>query len=277
MPRFAANVSLLFTEVPFLDRFAAAGEAGFSGVECQFPYHHDSNEVADKIAMASVTLALFNAPPGDFAAGERGLAALPGRESEFKESLEVALNYAEMTDCVRLHVMAGCITEDNRHAAMDTYLANLAVAADMALAAGVLLLIEPISMPGYFLTKPDQAVEVIRRLDHKNLALQYDLHHAQRTQGNLGEFLENNLPLIGHVQVAGVPGRHEPDQLGEINWHFIFDMLDAHGYDGWVGAEYNPRAGTLPGLGWARDWGIGSGAKPNPGKATPAKTKPASK
>ncbi len=261
MPRFAANVSLLFTEVPFLDRFAAAAEAGFSGVECQFPYHIDSNEVADRIAMAGVTFAMFNAPPGDYAAGERGLAALAGRESEFRDSVEVALNYADMTDCTRLHVMAGCITEDQREAALDTYLDNLVVAADMTLAAGVQLLIEPISMPGYFLNLPDQAAEIIRLIDHQNIALQYDLHHAQRTQGNLGEFLENNLPLIGHVQVAGVSGRHEPDKLGEVNWHFIFDMLDAHGYDGWVGAEYTPRAGTLQGLSWAQDWGIGAGAK----------------
>jgi len=261
MPRFSANVSMLFTEVPFLDRFAAAAEAGFQGVECQFPYHVDSNEVADKIAMAGVTLALFNAPPGDFANGERGLAALPGREQEFRESIEVALNYADMTECTRLHVMAGCITEDQRSAAMDAYLDNLSAAADMTQAAGVTLTIEPISMPGYFLTRPDQAVDVIRRLEHKNVALQFDFHHAQRTQGNLVEFVENNFHLIGHIQVAGVPGRHEPDKLGEINWSFIFDMLDAHGYDGWVGAEYTPRAGTLAGLSWAKDWGIGPNAK----------------
>lgn len=261
MPRFSANVSTLFTEVPFLDRFAAAADVGFQGVECQFPYHLDSNEVADKIAMAGVTFVLFNAPPGDFATGERGLAALPGRTAEFRESMEVALNYADMTDCTRLHVMAGCITEDQRSAAMDTYLENLTVAADLAQAAGVQVLIEPISMPGYFLTWPDQAVDVLRRVDHKNLRLQYDLHHAQRTQGNLGEFLENHLHMIGHVQVAGVPGRHEPDRLGEINWHFIFDLLDAHGYDGWVGAEYNPRGGTLQGLSWATDWGISAAAK----------------
>jgi hydroxypyruvate isomerase len=261
MPRFSANVSMLFTEVPFIDRFAAAADAGFSGVECQFPYHVDSNEVADKIAMAGVTFAMFNAPPGDYGAGERGLAALPGRETEFRDSLEVAINYADMTECTRLHVMAGCITEDQRSAAMDTYLSNLAHAAEVTQAAGIQLLIEPIFMPGYFLSRPDQALDVIRRVDHANLALQYDLHHAQRTQGNLGEFLENNLPSIGHVQVAGVPGRHEPDKLGEINWSFIFDMLDAHGYDGWVGAEYTPRSGTLQGLGWARDWGIGAGAK----------------
>lgn len=257
MPRFSANVSMLFTEVPFLDRFSAAADAGFAGVECQFPYHLDSNEVADKVAMAGVPFVLFNAPPGDYAAGERGLAALPGREAEFRESVEVALNYADMTDCTRIHVMAGCITEDQRTAATDTYLENLQAAADLTQAAGVQLLIEPISMPGYFLTRPDQALDIIRRVDHKNLALQYDLHHAQRTQGNLGEFLENNLGLIGHLQVAGVPGRHEPDRLGEINWHFIFDLLDAHGYDGWVGAEYNPRAGTVQGLSWAADWGIG--------------------
>lgn len=261
MPRFAANVSLLFTEVPFLDRFVAAADAGFSGVECQFPYHHDSNDVADKIAMAGVTLALFNAPPGDYAAGERGLAAMPGRESEFRESVEVALNYADMTECTRLHIMAGCISEDHRNRAMDTYLGNLAEAADMAQAAGVQILIEPLSMPGYFLTHPDQALDILRRVEHKNLALQYDFHHAQRMQGNLAEFFENNFSAIGHVQVAGVPGRHEPDKLGEINWSFIFDTLDAHGYDGWVGAEYNPRGGTLAGLGWARDWGIGVDAK----------------
>ncbi len=274
MPRFSANVSMLFTEVPFPERFAAAAQAGFSGVECQFPYHHDSNEIADKLAMAGVTLAVFNAPPGDYAAGERGLAALPGRESEFQESIEVALAYADMTECTRLHVMAGCITEDQRDDAFDTYLSNLETAAEMTRAAGVQLLIEPISsMPGYFLTRPEQAVEVLRVLDHKNLAIQYDLHHAQRTQGNLGEFLENNLHNVGHVQVAGVPGRHEPDQMGEINWHFIFDLLDAHGYDGWVGAEYTPRGNTVQGLGWAKDWGIGVGAKAKPSSASGKKTK----
>jgi hydroxypyruvate isomerase len=261
MPRFSANLSMLFTELPFIDRFAAAAEAGFQGVECQFPYHLDSNEVADKIAMAGVTFALFNAPPGNFAAGERGLAALPGRESEFRESLDVAIEYADMTDCTRLHVMAGCITEDQRDDAIDTYLANIHEAAETTQAAGIQLLIEPLSLPGYFLSRPDQALEIIRHLEHKNIALQYDLYHAQRTQGNLGEFLENNLDVIGHIQVAGVPGRNEPDRLGEINWHFIFDMLDAHGYDGWVGAEYNPRSGTLQGLSWAADWGIGAAAK----------------
>ncbi len=263
MPRFSANVSLLFTEVPFLDRFAAAAEVGFRGVEYQFPYHVDSNEVADRIAMAGVTLTVMNAPPGDYAAGERGLAALPNREKEFRDSIEVALEYADMTECTRLHVMAGCITEDQREAALDTYIENLAWAAGMAQKQGITVLIEPISMPGYFLSQPDDAADMIRHIEHKHLALLYDLHHAQRMSGNLGEFLENNFDIIGHVQVAGVPGRHEPDKLGEINWHFIFDLLDAHGYDGWVGAEYNPRAGTLAGLGWAKDWGIGvKDAKP---------------
>lgn len=261
MPRFSANVSMLFMEVPFLERFAAAAEVGFLGVECQFPYHCDSNEVADRIAMAGVTLALFNAPPGDFAAGERGLAAIPGREAEFRESIEVALAYADMTECTRLHVMAGCISEDQREQALDAYLDNLVAAADMAQAAGVQVLIEPLSLPGYFLSRPDEAVDVIRHLDHKNIALQYDFHHAQRMQGNLAEFFENNMALIGHIQVAGVPGRHEPDKLGEINWTFIFDLLDANGYDGWVGAEYNPRGGTVAGLGWAKDWGIGPKAE----------------
>jgi hydroxypyruvate isomerase len=261
MPRFSANISMLFKEVPFLDRFAAVADAGFAGVECQWPYHHDANDVADRIAMAGLSMVLFNAPPGDYEAGERGLAALPGRESEFKDSLEVALNYAETAECTRLHCLAGCVSEDRRGAAMDTYLSNLTIAAEMGRAVGVQILIEAIVLPGYLLSTPSQALDVIRRVNHPNLGLQYDFHHAQRTQGNLTEFLENNLQHIGHIQMAGVPGRHEPDMLGEINWRFLFDTLDAHGYDGWVGAEYEPRGNTLQGLNWGKDWGIGPAAK----------------
>ncbi len=255
MPRFAANVSLLFTEKPFIERFAAAAQAGFKGVECQFPYHVDAIEVADQLAMAGTPLVLMNAPPGDFAAGERGLAALPGREEEFRDSVEVALNYAETAECPRHHVMAGCIEADET--AMDVYLANLMFAAERGQEVGVQILIEAIVMDNYFLTQPEQAAEVVRHLDHKNLRLQYDLYHAQRSQGNLAEFLEHNLDIIAHIQVAGVPGRNEPDKLGEINWRFIFDLLDAHGYGGWIGAEYTPRGDTLRGLAWAKEWGIG--------------------
>lgn len=261
MPRFSANVSMLFTEVPFLERFVAAANAGFPGVECQFPYLHEANEVADKVAMSGAEIVVINAPPGDWAAGERGIAALPGREQEFKDALEVALNYADIIECPRLHCMAGCITEDKRTKATDTYLANIAYAADQVQQAGLTLLIEPISLPGYFVGCPDHAVELLRQLDRRNIKILYDVHHAQRTQGNIAEFLEKHLDLIGHVQVSGVPGRNEPDKLGEINWPYLFDMLDSHGYDGWIGAEYNPRASTLAGLVWGADWGIGEGAK----------------
>jgi hydroxypyruvate isomerase len=258
MPRFTANISLLFKEHDFLDRPAAAAAAGFTGIECQFPYHVAAEDFADKLTVSTVPLVMFNAPPGDWAAGERGLAALPGREAEFRDSLDVAMAYADATECARLHVMAGIVPEDAIDEALETYMANLAYAADQCDAEGITVLIEPLSgLAGYLLTRPDQAVEIIRAVDRKNLRLQYDLYHAQRTRGSLSEFIENNLDLIAHIQVAGVPGRHEPDKLGEINWRFLFDLLDAHGYDGWVGAEYAPRGETILGLAWARDWGIG--------------------
>ena len=257
MPRFAANVSMLFTEVGFLDRPAAAAAAGFTGVECMFPYHHPAEDLADRLDAAGIPMVLFNAPPGDYAAGERGLAALKGRESEFRDSLQVALAYAETIDCPRIHVLAGVVAEADIPAALDTYLANLIYAADECEAQGVRVMIEPIVMDDYLLSRPDQAVEIIRQLEHNNVRLQYDIHHAQLAQGGISVFLENHFDIIEHIQVAGVPGRHEPDALSEVNWRFLFALLDSHGYGGWVGAEYKPRAATLAGLGWARDWGIG--------------------
>ncbi|MBB4284602.1 2-oxo-tetronate isomerase [Roseospira goensis] len=260
MPRFAANLSMLFTEVPFPDRFAAAAGAGFRGVECQFPYQYAAEHLADLAAMNALTMVLFNAPPGDWAAGERGLAALPGRDSEFRDGVELALDYADMMDCPCLHVMAGVVAEEDWAPALDTYLDNLAAAADMARDHGVRVLIEPINpvdMPGYFLTRPEDALRVIETLDHPNLGLQYDIYHAQMERGALTDTLEDALDRIGHIQIAGVPGRHEPDARGEVNWRYLFGLLDAHGYDGWVGCEYRPRAGTLTGLRWANDWGIG--------------------
>lgn len=262
MPRFAANLSLLFTEVPFAERFAAAAAAGFKGVECQFPYQETPERLGDLLAMNGLSLALFNAPPGDWANGERGLAALPGRDSEFRESLEVALDYATFVDCPCLHVMAGCVAEEDWGPALDTYLDNLSAAADMAREHDVQVLIEPINpldMPGYFLTRPEDALRVLETLDHPNLGLQYDIYHAQMERGALTDTLEDALDRIRHIQVAGVPGRHEPDAQGEINYGYLFGLLDAHGYDGWVGLEYRPRAGTVPGLRWARPWGLGGG------------------
>ena len=252
---------MLFKEHPFLERPKAAAAAGFTGIECQLPYHHPAEELAEKLMDVGVPLVLFNAPPGDYAAGERGLAALPGRERDFRESLEVAIAYADALECSKLHVMAGIVPEEDVEAALDTYVANMGFAAEACATEGITVLIEPILMDGYLISRPEQAVEIVQAVDHKNLRLQYDLYHAQRTQGSLSEFIENNLELIGHIQVAGVPGRHEPDKLSEVNWRFIFDLLDAHGYGGWIGAEYEPRADTLTGLAWARDWGIGGATR----------------
>jgi hydroxypyruvate isomerase len=257
MPRLAANLSTLFTEHPFLDRFRAAAEAGFKGCEMQFPYLHPVEQVADKAAMAGLTVALFNAPPGDWAAGERGLAAVPGRRDDFRASLEVAVKYADLLDCARVHVMAGVVAEEDWEEALDTYMDNLGYAAAELHAEGITLCIEAINpgdMPGYFLTRPDDALRVIEEVGHKNLALQYDLYHAQLTQGGITDFLESNLERIAHVQVAGVPGRHEPDQLSELNTRYLIDLLEAHGYTGWIGCEYRPRGKTEQGLKWARDW-----------------------
>lgn len=257
MPRFAANLSMLFTEVPFLDRFAAAAASGFKGCEFQFPYLAPANEIGDKAAMAGLKVALFNAPPGDWAKGERGLAAVPGRQDEFKESLEIAVNYAEFLDCDLLHIMAGVVPEDEWEEAFDVYLSNLSYACDELAGEKIKVCIEPINphdMPGYFLTRPDDALTVIGELDHKNLFVLYDLYHAQITQGGITDFIEGNIEKIAHIQVAGVPGRNEPDSLSELNYKYIYNLLDASGYNGWVGCEYKPRSKTEVGLKWAKEW-----------------------
>ena len=258
MPRFAANVSHLFTDVPFLERFAAASSCGFRGAECLFPDAEPPEVVGDAVASAGLTMALFNAPPGDFAAGERGLAALAGRQQEFRDSFEVALNYAELLDCQHIHVLAGVVPEEQWDEALDVYFGNLAVASDMAREVDIDVLIEPIVMENYLLTRPDDAVMALQEVGAKNLKILYDIYQAQLGQGAITDFLDTHLDKIGHIQIAGVPGRHEPDRTGELNWPYIFDLLDAHGYDGWVGAEYTPRGETRAGLGWAKDWGIGA-------------------
>ncbi|WP_041794816.1 hydroxypyruvate isomerase family protein [Pararhodospirillum photometricum] len=256
MPRFAANLSTLFTDRPLEERFKAAAACGF----IQFPYALLPERVGDLVAMNGLELAVFNAPPGDWAAGERGLAALPGREEEFRDSIELALTYTDLTDCFRLHVMAGVVEdEDLWPEALDTYTANLAWAAERCAEEDVKVVIEAINtgdMPGYFLQRPDDAVQVLEAVDHDNLALLYDLYHAQIIQGGLTDFIETHLENIAHIQVAQVPGRHEPDQGGEINWPYLFTLLDAHGYSGWIGCEYLPRTTTEAGLRWARDFGL---------------------
>ena len=260
MPKFAANLSFMFTEVPFLDRFAAAAAAGFKAVEYLFPYDYDGDELAARLAEAGLVQALFNTPPGDWAAGERGLACLPDRAGEFQAGVQAAIDYAGKLDCRRVHVMAGLITADaDADAYAAAYRANLAHAADALAAHGITALIEPINqrdIPGFYLRDSGHALQVIEDVGRDNLKLQYDVYHAQITEGDLAKTIEAVLDTIGHMQIANPPDRHEPDD-GEINYPYLFRLLDRLGYDGWIGCEYRPREGTTAGLGWAAEYGIG--------------------
>lgn len=256
MPRFAANASMMFTEVPFLDRFAAVAEAGFPGIEFLFPYDWPADAIGARLRETGLVPALFNLPPGDWAAGERGLAALPGREDEFRHSLDRAMPYVEATGVRQLHVMAGITAGLDQDYARDVYLANLDWAARQVRGHGLDLLIEPINprdMPGYFLADLDQTADVIREVGAPNLLLQFDIYHRQVTCGDVSTALWEHFALIGHVQVASVPDRAEPDS-GELNDSHVFRTLDALNYRGWVGCEYRPLAGTVEGLGWFRRW-----------------------
>jgi hydroxypyruvate isomerase len=259
MPRFAANISTMFTDRPFAERIQAAADAGFKAVECQFPYEVEAGELEARLDRAGLDLVLLNAPPGDFAAGERGLAGLPGREAEFRAALDRALEYASRLGCPRIHVMAGMRPEGvAREVCLDVYRANLRLAADACGRAGKVAVIEPINsrdMPGYLLNTPAEATAIIEELGADSLRLQFDFYHVQIMTGDLARRFERHLPLIGHVQIAGVPERHEPD-TGEINYPYLFDLMDRLGYAGWVGCEYFPAASAEEGLGWAYRYGI---------------------
>jgi hydroxypyruvate isomerase len=252
MPRFAANLSMMFQEHPFLDRFQAAADAGFEAVEYLFPYDHAPHQVATRLNRAGLTQALFNLPPGDWAAGMRGMAALPGLESSFLESIEKALIYARALKCRKLHVMAGITAGMDRRACEATYVANLRQAADRLGEAGITVLIEPINsraMPGYFLSTTSQAADLLARIGRPNAKLQFDVFHTQIMEGDVTMRLRRLASLIGHLQIAGVPDRHEPD-TGELAYDRLFPVIDDIGYDGYVGLEYRPAGDTLAGLGW---------------------------
>ena len=254
MPKFAANLSFLFTDVPFPARFKRAAAAGFKGVEYLFPYDYPAHEVADWLRDNDLEQVLFNLPPGDWGAGERGLACLPERRAEFVDSVELAMDYAVQLDCSRLHCMAGLRPVGVDEAVLvETYLANVRHAADRLATIGATLLIEPINsridMPAYWLDDIDKGFWLLDAVDRSNVKLQYDMYHAQIIAGDLARTLIANLPRIGHVQIADNPGRHEPG-TGEINYPFLFNLLDRLGYPGWVGCEYKPQTTTEAGLAW---------------------------
>ena len=253
MPRFAANLTMMFNEVPFPERFAAAAREGFEAVEFLFPYDHAPAEVATWLTENGLVNALFNLPPGNWAAGERGLASLPGREAEFRAGVATALEYAKALGTPCLHAMAGLLPAGaDRAAHRAVFLDNLRHAARALAPHGITLLIEPINtrdMPGYFLSTQAEAHAIREELAEPNLKVQMDFYHAQIMEGDLATTLRKHHPHVGHVQIAGVPDRHEPDE-GEVDYRYLFRLLDELGYAGWVGCEYRPRGRTEDGLGW---------------------------
>ena len=253
MPRFAANLSMLYNVHAFLDRFGAAARDGFEAVEFLFPYEFPAAELAARLAGHGLQQVLFNAPPGDWAQSERGLACLPGREDEFRRGVERALGYARALNCPRIHLMAGLAPEGADRARLrQTYLANLAWAA--AQARDITFVIEPINardIPRFFLNRQDDAHGVVADVGAPNLKVQMDLYHCQIVEGDLAKKIEAYVPTgrVGHIQIAGVPERHEPD-FGELNYPYMFELIDRLSYDGFIGCEYRPRGKTSDGLGW---------------------------
>jgi hydroxypyruvate isomerase len=255
MPRFAANLSMMFTELPFLARFEAAAKAGFKGVEFLFPYEFSASEIAARLKDNGLSQVLFNLPPGDWSKGERGLAALSGREAEFESAAKQALAYAEALACPRLHAMAGLLHQGARRA---TYVKNLKKLAKMAADAGVEILIEPINtrdIPGFFLNRTSEARAVIFEVAEPSLGLQLDLYHRQVMEGDVAMAIKEYAPLARHYQLANPPDRGEPDD-GELNYPYLFRLIDEAGFRGWIGCEYKPRVGTLEGLRWVERCGV---------------------
>lgn len=257
MPRFAANLSMLYPQHDFLDRFAAAAADGFEAVEYLFPYDFTAAEIKQRLVDNKLTQALFNAPPGDWAKGERGIASLPGREEEFRAGIQKALEYAAVLGNDRIHVMAGLLpSEDLREKHHAVYIENLRYAAQEAAKVGVTVLIEPINtrdMPGFFLNRQDQGQAVCKQVGEANLKVQFDFYHCQIVEGDVISKLRRDFAGVGHIQIAGVPDRHEPN-LGEVNYPWIFEEIDRLGYTGWIGCEYRPKGDTSEGLQWLREW-----------------------
>jgi hydroxypyruvate isomerase len=274
MPRFAANLHYLFNEVPFLERFSAAAQAGFQGVEFQVPYQWPAAKLSSLLLEHRLELALIDTPQGDWDAGERGLAALPGREAEFRAGVQRAAEYAQVMRAGAVHLIAGVVPpETDLEAAKATYLENLKYGAEILSQRGVTAVIEPINplqgdidggetyttygMRGFYLTRTEQALRAIEAVGHPNLYLHLDFYHMQLTEGRLADTITRHIRRIKHLQIAGVPGRNEPSR-GEINYSYLFDLIDRLEFKGWVGCEYRPFGETVAGLGWATAYGIGS-------------------
>ena len=255
MPKFAANLTMLFNEVPFLDRFERAAKAGFEAVEFLFPYAFAAGDIKARLTANRLTLVLHNLPAGDWDAGERGIACLPGREEEFRAGVGKAIEYAKALGVSQLNCLAGKAPAGIAEAVLrKTFVANLKFAASELHQAGLRLLIEPINtydIPGFYLSRTAQALEILDEVGAANALVQYDIYHAQRMEGELAATLQKHLARIGHVQLADNPGRNEPG-TGEINYPFLFAHLDRIGYSGWIGCEYKPKGETAAGLGWLK-------------------------
>jgi hydroxypyruvate isomerase len=261
MPKLAANLSMMFNEVDFLDRFKAAAEAGFKGVEYLFPYDYPKDQLAEQLDAHGLTQALHNMPAGGWDTGERGLGVLADRVGEFQDGVGQAIDYATALGCERLNCLAGVAPEDahggaDPEALRETFVSNLRFAAGECAKAGITLLSEPINtrdIPGFYLCHTDQALAIFDEVGADNLLLQYDIYHMQIMEGDLAPTIEANLGRIGHMQLADTPGRHEPGS-GEINFGYLLGHIDALGYDGWIGCEYKPAGTTTEGLGWTEPY-----------------------
>jgi hydroxypyruvate isomerase len=260
MLKLAANLSTLFTELDMLERFDAAARAGFTAVEIQFPYAYPKDALAERLNRNRLTLVLHNLPPGNWEAGERGIACHPDRVGEFQDSVGRAIDYAAALGCGQLNCLAGIVPRGvATDAARATFVANLRFAADKLEVAGIRLVTEAINrydVPGFFLSHSFDAFDIIRDTGSANVYFQYDIYHMQRMEGELANTMRANLPLISHIQLADTPGRHEPG-TGEINFAFLFRHLDAIGYDRWIGCEYHPLGTTSEGLVWRAAHGLG--------------------
>ncbi len=265
MPNFAANLHWLFTELDFMDRFAAASIAGFKGVECLFPYDHVASDVAAKLADHGLSQALINAPPGDWVRGERGLGCLPDRQDEFRKGLKKSVCYAEAIGCKRIHAMAGIAPDGaDPERLQDVFIDNLSFAAALAGETGIRVMIEPINridMPGYYLSRPDQAAVIIEAVASPHLRMQFDIYHVGMEGLDISGQIERHFPVIDHFQVARIPGRGEPIG-GDVDYRALFGMIDELGFQGWIGCEYRPEGRTEDGLEWIQEYGFSYLAMP---------------